>query len=395
MQEKRLSTDDKKIYFDCAATTRPNLKAIEATIPYMKDEWQNPSSLYADAVKAKEAVEVSRSRIAEFIGATPDEIYFTSGGSESNCWAIQGFVHYWIARGYKPVVITSTIEHKSIIECVENLCVETHFVGVRKKGIVNKEQLEGLLERVSRDTENVKILVSIQMANNEIGWVQDIEILTRLVHKYSGVLHTDAVQVIGHLPVDVHNLDVDMLSASAHKFGGLKGQGFLYIKQGIEILPLIYGSQNNGMRGGTENVIGIVNMATALIGCNISKRMIDSKYAARDSLVESLERLPYSIDFNQSLAYSSLPTIVSVTIQENVTAEGLLYLLDTANIQVSAGSACNSRSDEPSHVLKAIGLSDENAMRTIRISFDESITVGDISRFVAELDKAIKVMSAR
>ena len=388
--------DDSAIcYFDNAATTKPNLSAIETTIPYMKDKWHNPSALYQEAQQVQNDIQLARKAIAESIGAKEDEIYFTSGGSESNSWAIQGFIHYWISRGFKPVIITSIIEHKSIIECVENLCVETHFVGVDNRGLIDKLQLEGLLERVTRDTENAKILVSIQAANNEIGTMQNIVGLAELTHKFSAYFHTDAVQIIGHIPTCVNDWGIDMLSASSHKWGGLKGNGFLYIKNGVKILPLVYGTQNNGMRGGTENVIGIVNMAHALTQCNTSKRIIDSKYAMRDYIMDKLKNLPYKIEFNNWAGYVAvLPTIINVTIKERVTAEGLLYLLNSAGICVSSGSACNSHSNEPSYVLKAIGLSDDDTVRTLRISFNETTTIEQVDKLVNELSKAIKILTS-
>jgi cysteine desulfurase len=383
----------KTIYLDNAATTKPNLSAIEATIPYMKDKWYNPSSLYQEAKQVQNDIRLARKAIAESIGAKEDEIYFTSSGSESNSWAIQGFIHYWISKGFKPVIITSIIEHKSIIECVEKLCVETHFVGVDNRGLVDKVQLKSLLDHTIRDTKNVKILVSIQAANNEIGTMQDIVGIAELAHKFSAYFHTDAVQMIGRVPTRVNDWGIDMLSASSHKWGGLKGNGFLYIKNGIKILPLIYGTQNNGMRGGTENVIGIVNMAYALTQCNTSKRMIDSKYAMRDYIIDKLKNLPYKIEFNNWVGYVAvLPTIISVTVKERITAEGLLYLLNSSGICVSSGSACNSYSNEPSYVLKAIGLSDDDAIRTLRISFDETTTFEQVDKLIDELNKAIKIL---
>ena len=385
--------DNKSIYLDNAATTKPYKEVIFETNKATQKYWYNPSSLYNKATEIRERIEKARDYIGYFIGAKGKEIYFTSGGSESNCWAIQGFVHYSVMRGKKPVVITTTIEHKSILECVCNLCVETHLVGVNSCGKVDILQLEGLLERVKRDTPDSEILVSIQYANNEIGIMQPIKQIANVVHKYKAYLHSDMVQAVGNIPIDVKALDVDMISASAHKFHGIKGCSFLYIRKGMNITPLIYGSQNMGMRGGTENVVGIIAMETALRHCDISENMIDVKFAMRDKIMNTLKELPYDIDFNNYIGYKdTLPTIISMTIREKITAEALVYMLNTANIFVSAGSACNSRSNKPSHVLNAIGLSEEDSIRTIRISFGVDMTDEDIDYVVSELDKAIRVL---
>lgn len=385
--------DNKSIYLDNAATTKPYKEVIFEANKAVQKYWYNPSSLYNKATEIRERIEKARDYIGYFVGAKGNEIYFTSGGSESNCWAIQGFVHYSVMRGKKPVVITTTIEHKSILECVCNLCVETHLVGINSCGKVDMLQLEGLLERVNRDTPDSEILVSVQYANNEIGIMQPIKQIADIVHKYKAYLHSDMVQAVGNIPIDVKAFDVDMISASAHKFHGIKGCGFLYIRKGVNITPLIYGSQNIGMRGGTENVVGIIAMETALRHCNVSEKMIDAKFAMRDKIMNALKELPYDIDFNNYIGYrDTLSTIISVTIRENITAEALVYMLNTANIFISSGSACNSRSNKPSHVLRAMGLSEEDSIRTIRISFGADMTDEDVDRFVSEIDKAIKIL---
>lgn len=383
----------KDIYLDTAATTKPNRHVVESIMPYVTDKWYNPSSLYFESRDVSKDIKSARENIGNYIGAKGDEIYFTSGGSESNCWTIQGFVNYWKSKGYEPVIITSTIEHKSIISCVEGLCVDTHFVGVYKDGCVKMTQLEELLKYITKNNPKSKILVSIQFANNEIGIVQNIKAITKIAHKYSAFVHTDAVQIIGHLSIDVKELDIDMLSASGHKFNALKGTGFLYIKSGVKIAPLIYGSQNNGMRGGTENVAGIVSMSQVLDLYDVSCNCIKNKYAIREKFINKIFKLNYNLQLNSSSDYgNSLPTIISLTIKENVTAEALVYILNSSGICISSGSACNSHSEEPSYVLKAIGLSDEDAVRTIRISFSDDLTSEDMDRFVDELDKAIRLL---
>lgn len=383
----------KDIYLDTAATTKPNKYIVESIMPYLTDKWYNPSSLYSESRNVSEDIKSARENIGNYIGAKCDEIYFTSGGSESNCWAIQGFAKYWESKGYEPVIVTSTIEHKSIMSCVEGLCVDTHFVGVYKDGCVKMTQLEELLKYISKNNPKSKILVSVQFANNEIGIVQNIKAITKIAHKYSAFIHTDAVQIIGHLPIDVKEIDVDMLSASGHKFNALKGNGFLYIKSGVKIAPLIYGSQNNGMRGGTENVAGIVSMSQALDLCDTSYSCIKNKYAVREKFINKILKLNYNLQLNNSSDYgNSLPTVISLTIKENVTAEALVYILNSSGICISSGSACNSHSEDPSYVLKAIGLSDEDAVRTIRISFSDDLTPEDMDKFVNELNKAIRLL---
>ena len=390
--------DNTFIYLDNAATTKPNQKAIETALPYLTEQWFNPSSLNSKSKEIHDVVEQSRKDIADCIGAKENEVYFTSGGSESNCWAIQGFINYWLKYRCKPIIITSEIEHKSIIECVKNSNAEHYFLPVDRYGFVDMVVLSDLLKKIDKEDVKceAKILVSIQYANNEIGTVQPIEEISNIVHQYiyDAWLHVDGVQAVDKIPIDVEELGIDMLSASAHKFGGLKGSGFLYINDRINILPLVYGTQNNGMRGGTENVAGIVAMATALKECDTSTAYQSQMATLKMKLRDSIKGLPYHFKFiNADIGYDAMPNILTVTILENVTAEAVMYILDTANIFISSGSACNSKTHKPSHVLKAIGLSDWDAVRTIRVSFDDSLTENDINVFVSELGKAIKLLA--
>ena len=385
------------IYLDNAATTKPNQKAIEAALPYLTEQWQNPSSLSRQSRNIYDVIGQARKDIADYIGANSSEIYFTSGGSESNCWAIQGFINYWLKYRCKPIIITSEIEHKSIIECVKNSNAEYYFLTVDKYGFVDMVVLSDLLKKIDKEDEkcDAKILVSIQYANNEIGTVQPIEEISDIVHHYvyDAWLHVDGVQSVGKIPIDVEELGIDMLSASAHKVNGIKGTGILYINKRTTISPLVYGTQNNGMRGGTENVAGIVAMATALKECDTSTIYQSKMATIKMKLRDSIKKLPYHFRFiNADIGYAAMPNILSVTILENVTAEAVLYMLDSAGIQISSGSACNSRTNKPSYVLKAIGLSDWDSVRTIRISFDENLTEEDIDRFVLELKKAIEIL---
>lgn len=376
------------IYLDNAATTKPKQEVISAMMPYFIDKWHNPSSLYADAVKVNKDIEKAKETVGDFINADANEIYFTSSGSESNCWAIKGFVDYSISKGRKPCVITSTIEHKSIMECVDNLNnVEVHYIGVDKYGFINLTNLRNMMlqARVTCDD----ILVSIQFANNEIGTIQRIKEIAHEVHHFDGVFHTDAVQVVGNITIDVEELCIDMMTVSGHKLGCPKGIGFLYKRNGVNIKPLIYGTQMNGLRGGTENVPYIIGMAKAIEMYKMTD--MEELCAKRDFFINCL-KAELGCDINGHNEYR-LPNNINVTFPQNITAEALLYSLDFSNIQVSVGSACNSHSIEASHVLKAIGLSDEEAMRTIRITINNDIDYLDIDYVVKEIVKSVKIIT--
>lgn len=375
------------IYLDAAATTKPNPKVIEAMMPYFTEKWYNPSSLYSSGNKIKNDIENARNVIGEFIGANGDEIFFTSGGSESNCWAIQGFINHCVKNGKTPCIITSTIEHKSIIECVENSNCYVEYIGVDNKGFVDIGKLN---EIVYQQSLYCKVLVSIQFANNEVGTIQHIKEIADIAHKFGAIFHTDAVQAFGQVDINVEDLCVDMLSASGHKIGTPKGIGFLYKKNGIEISPLIYGSQMDSMRGGTENVPYIMGMAKAI---KLIQR--DDEYELRLSIlrnnfISQLKSIGCKV--NGSLK-KRLPNNISVTFAQNITGESLIYMLDMSGIYISAGSACNSKSIKPSYVLKAIKLSDEDANKTIRITLPHDITAEEIDKAMGEIKKQIKLLT--
>ena len=382
------------MYLDNASTTPVKQEVIDAMLPWLQDKWHNPSSLYSDATYAEIAIDNARKTIADFINAKPSEIYFTSGGSESNCWAIQGFANSRLAKHHVPIVITTNIEHKSIMECVKNLPIAaTHFLSVDSSGFVDIDELEDIIkELIENGTDPDDILVSIQYANNEIGTIQEIWVISDVVHKYGCVLHTDAVQAFGQIDVDAQLNGFDMMSASAHKIGGCKGVGILYIKDGIQINPLIYGSQMDGMRGGTENVAGIVGMAKAveLASCKLSQRIAHISMI-RDYFIRLFDDINCKI--NGSEVYR-LPNNINVMLPYDINGETLLYSLDVADIQIGTGSACNSRSIEPSHVLKAIGLSDDEASRCIRITIGDDFTVQDADYVAEEIDRSIKILKS-
>ena len=384
------------MYLDVAATTKPKKEVIDAIMPYLTDMWHNPSSLYSLSTNIKKKIEESRETIANFINANNDEIYFTSGGSEGNSWAIQGFVNECWSNDKYPIIITSTIEHKSILNCVNDFSGTVFFVNVDSKGMVHDDDLENvLMKAIAYGKENFlyyKILVSIHFANNEIGTVQHIKLLSDITHEYGGLFHTDAVQSFGHIPINVKELGIDMLSTSGHKIGALKGSGFLYKKKEIDIKPLIYGSQENGMRGGTENVIGIIALGEAVkridFGENFEflKDIIDK----RNYFIGLLES-KFRCKLNGHDKYR-LPNNINVTFPQNITGESLLYILDLSDIQISTGSACNSHSIEPSYVLTAIGLNNDESLRTVRFTLSEDISYNEIDKVIEEIDKDIKII---
>lgn len=378
------------IYLDSAATTQPKQRVIDAMMPYINMKWYNPSALYSKAQMIKDDINAARKKVADYINADANEIYFTSSGSESNCWAIQGFVNRCVARGKNPCVITSVIEHKSVIECVDNLNnVDVHYIGVDKEGFVNIAHLRNMLFHAKYICDE-EILVSIQFANNEIGTIQHIKEIAAEVHRFGGVFHTDAVQAFGHIPIDVQELDIDMMTASGHKIGTPKGVGFLYKKSSIEINPLIYGSQMDGMRGGTENVPYIIGMAKAVDLVNRDAEYQLRLTILRNNFIAQLKALGCSI--NGSIE-ERLPNNISVTFSQDVTGEAMVYGLDTSGIYLGTGSACNSSSMKTSHVLKAIGLSDEDAYKTIRITLPDNITMDEIDETVQEITKQIQLLS--
>ena len=382
------------MYLDNASTTKVKPEVIDAMMPYLEEKWHNPSSLYSDATYAKIAVDDAMNAVADLIGAKLDEIYFTSGGSESNCWAIQGFVNNRLAKHRVPVVITTDIEHKSIIECIKNLSITvTYFLHVDNKGFIDIEELEGVIkEAIDKGAAPKDILISIQFANNEIGTIQDVARIGSLAHLYGCVFHTDAVQAFGHLWINVDTMGIDMLSASAHKIGGPKGTGVLYIRKNVDIHPLIYGSQMDGMRGGTENVAGIVGMAKAvkLLGNYLS----DNEWTSdvRDDFIDMLENIGCRL--NGPRGKNRLPNNINVVLPYNINGETLLYSLDVDDIQIGTGSACNSRSIEPSHVLKAIGLTDDEASKCIRITIDSDFADYDTDYEVEAIEKSLKVLNS-
>lgn len=381
------------IYLDNAATSqfREKDEIIVNTISNaMRVYWQNPSSLYAQKVRDK--IEECRENIANFIGAEANEIFYTSGASESNNWAIRG----WFNKNYEPYrktpfVIVGEVEHKSIMSIWENQRIKMFHCRVDKYGLIDLSYLKTQLSIFTKSNKNHPILVSVIYANNEVGSINDVRTISDLVHKYGGVLHVDATQAFGHIPINVEELGIDILSASGHKISPvLKGIGFLYKRDGIEINPLIYGVQEMNLRGGTENTFGIIGLDKAIDFCDVRDKKVKELTEKRDYFIDLLQS-EFGCKLNGHPT-NRLPNNINVTFPQNITGEALLYTLNLSGIYISTGSACNSSSIEPSHVLKAIGLSDEDAMKTIRLTLSDDITYESIIDFICELRKTIKVI---
>ena len=356
------------IYADNAATTKMSKTAIDTMINVMNEDWGNPSSLYSHGQKAKEVLEEARKKVASVIGAEPREIYFTSGGSEADNQAIISAAGLGKKKG-KMHIISSAFEHHAVLHTLEKLekeGFEVTLLDVHSDGLIVPEELEAAIRE---DT----CLVTIMTANNEIGTIQPIKELGAICRKHGVIFHTDAVQGMGHIPINVVSDNIDMLSASAHKFHGPKGVGFLYVKKTVRLDPLIEGgAQERGKRAGTENVPGIAAAADALI--EAAGRI--PEYTAvltkkRDRLIEGLKEIPHSALNGDEK--KRLPGNVNFCF-EGIEGESLLLLLDDKGIQASSGSACTSGSLDPSHVLLAIGRVHDVAHGSLRLSIDEDIS---------------------
>ncbi len=374
------------IYADNAATTRMSKASIEAMNFVINEVWGNPSSLYTHGQKAKELLEKSREEIAGLIGCEPREIVFTSGGSESDNQAILSAAEIGRKNG-KMHIVSSAFEHHAVLHTLEKLKkegFEITLLDVHNDGLVNPCELESAIK------DNT-CLVSIMFANNEIGTIQPIKEIGEICRKKNVIFHTDAVQAVGHIPINVKELKVDMLSASAHKFKGPKGVGFLYVKKGIKLKNLIEGgAQERGKRGGTENLPGIVAMATALkeavagIADNTPHII-----AVRNKIIEGLNDIPHSI-LNGDIE-NRLPGNINFCF-EGIEGEALLLLLDDKGISASSGSACTSGSLDPSHVLLAIGRVHDIAHGSLRLSIDESITEEDADYIIKSVKEVVEYL---
>ena len=372
-----------QIYADNAATTKLSRAALDAMLPYFEDCCGNPSSLHSDGQRAKEALELARERVARCIGASPREILFTSGGSEADNQAIRSAAAIGRAAG-KRHIVSDAIEHHAVLhtlQALEREGFEVTYLPVPENGIVRVEDVAAALRG---DT----CLVTVMYANNEIGTIQPVREIGALCRERGVLFHTDAVQAVGHLPIDVGAENIDLLSASAHKFHGPKGVGFLYARRGIRLTNLIFGgAQENGRRAGTENVPGIVGMAAALEEAIF--RMDDTAArltGLRDRLIEGLAAIPHGALNGDSLR--RLPSNVNFCF-EGVEGEALLLLLDDRGICASSGSACTSGSLDPSHVLLAIGRVHDVAHGSLRLSLGEDATEEQIDYLISSVREVV------
>lgn len=370
------------IYLDNAATTKTDPAVLEAMLPYFSEDYGNASSAYRLGQKSKRAIDRARESLARSIGASASALYFTSGGSESDNWAL---LSCFEAFPEKKHIITSAIEHPAILQTLsylEKRGAEITRLPVDEKGLLNPADLEAAIRE---DT----CLVSIMFANNEIGTIEPIAKLGQICQDHKVIFHTDAVQAYGHIPIDVKEMHIDLLSASGHKLNGPKGIGFLYIKEGLPLASLIHGgAQERNRRAGTENVPAIVGFAKAgeLAMQSLSQRM-DKQISYRDHFIAELKSNFPDCQINGSLQHR-LPNNISVSFPGRQ-GETLLIQLDMHQICASAGSACSSGSLDPSHVLTAIGLDEERASSTLRFSISHETTIEELEETIAVLRKIL------
>lgn len=378
----------KTVYVDNAATTAMSDTAINAMTPYLKEVFGNPSSLYAAGQAAKDALEKARADIAQCLNADVKEIYFTSGGSESDNQAIRSAAANG-ARNGKRHIITTSFEHHAVLHTLKKLeqsGAEVTYLDVHSDGLVTARQVE---EAIRPDTA----LVTVMYANNEVGTIQPVREIGEVCRRAGVPFHTDAVQAVGHIPVDVKTDNIDMLSLSAHKFHGPKGVGALYCKRGLPLNSFIEGgAQERNRRAGTENVAGIVSMAAALKEACANMRKDNEKLLKlRDRLIDGLLTIPYS-KLNGDRK-NRLPGNVNICF-EGTEGESLLLNLDNAGICASSGSACTTASLEPSHVLLALGLPHEIAHGSLRLTLSADNTDEDIDYILKEVPEAVKKVRA-
>ena len=365
------------IYADNAATTKLDIEAYEAMKPYLLENYANASQPYSFSREVKKALKESREIIARCINAEPEEIYFTSGGTESDNWAIKGIAYNDSSRN---AIITSNIEHHAVLNScrqVERLGVPIAYVLANEEAVITPEMLKEII------TKQMK-LVSVMMANNEVGSIQPIKELCKIAHENGAIFHTDAVQAVGHIPVDVKELGVDLLSASAHKFNGPKGVGFLYIKRGTNIIAHENGGQQEQtLRAGTENIASIVGMAIALRNnCNNLETNISYIESLENKLLEALTNS--RIDFIKNGSIYKIPGNISLSFK-GYDGEAIMHRLDLQGICISTGAACDSVNTQLSHVIEAIKVPAEYANGTIRISLGKNNTEEEVYKIASSL----------
>ncbi len=377
-EEKRV------IYLDNAATTRTAPEVVEAMVPYFSEFYGNPSSVYEFSQKSKEAITHAREIIANSLGAKTEEIYFTAGGSESDNWALKAAAEAYKAKGNH--IITTKIEHHAVLHTgawLEKQGYEVTYLDVDENGTVKLEELK----RAIRPTT---ILISVMFANNEIGTIQPIKEIGEIARAHGILFHTDAVQAFGQLPIQVDELNIDLLSSSAHKLNGPKGIGFLYIRKGVKIRSFIHGgAQERKRRAGTENVPGIVGYGAAVErAVRTMKERTQKEQALRDYLIDRvLREVPYTrLNGHRT---NRLPNNANFSFQF-IEGESLLIMLDMDGICGSSGSACTSGSLDPSHVLLAIGLPHEIAHGSLRLTLGEETTKEELDEVVESIKKIVK-----
>ena len=372
------------IYFDNSATTKIKTEVLNEMMQYLTTEYGNPSSLYSVGRKSKKAIEKARSQVAELINCNPHEIYFTGSGSESDNTALKGFAYANKEKGNH--IITSKIEHHAILETCETLerqGFEVSYINVDENGVIKLDELEKAIRPST-------ILISVMTANNEIGTVQPIEDISRIAHSRNIVFHTDSVQAIGNMPIDVEKMGIDILSLSGHKINAPKGIGALYIKNGINVEKYINGGhQERNQRAGTENVAGIVGLGKA---CELANKNMNTHIRnltrIRDYYLSKLQKeMPEKIRINGSME-NRLPGNANVSF-EGVNASELIFKLDEKGICVSSGSACSSGNTTPSHVLTAINVPEKYLNSAIRTTFGENNTFEQVDYLVKVIKNII------
>ncbi len=372
------------IYLDNAATTKTAPEVVDAMLPYFSEYYGNPSTIYSLGASCKKAISNTRQIIADALGSKPEEIYFTAGGSESDNWALKATAEAYANKGKH--IITSKIEHHAILhtcEYLEKKGYEITYLDVDEKGMVRLNELEAAIRP---DT----ILISIMFANNEIGTIEPIAEIGKIAKKHGVLFHTDAVQAFGQVPINVDEMNIDMLSASGHKLNGPKGIGFLYIRTGIKIRSFIHGgAQERSRRAGTENVPGIVGLGAAVERAfRIMEEKTKKEVELRDYLIERIEKeIPHC--WLNGHRTERLPNNVNVSFMF-IEGESMLIMLDMKGICASSGSACTSGSLDPSHVLLAIGLKHEEAHGSLRLTLSEENTKEEMDMVVDELKKIIE-----
>ena len=375
--------EKKLIYMDNAATTPVKPEVLDAMLPYFTEKFGNPSSIYSISSENKKAITDAREVIAKTINTTPENIYFTAGGSESDNWALKATADAYASKGKH--IITTKIEHHAILhtcEYLETKGFEITYLDVDENGLV---KLDELTAAIRPDT----ILISVMFANNEIGTIEPIAEIGKIAHEHGVLFHTDAVQAYTQVPIDVEAMNIDMMSTSGHKINGPKGIGFLYIRKGVKIKSFIHGgAQERHRRAGTENVTGIIGLAKAAeIATSNMKERTAEEIKVRDHLIERIEKeIPYA-KLNGDRV-KRLPNNVNFSFQF-VEGESMLILLDSKGICASSGSACTSGSLDPSHVLLAIGLPHEIAHGSLRLTISDQITMEDADYVVDNLKEIV------